>query len=279
MEYLFAFILLFYLLSSLAYTIYFLGQNKHVNTTGYYLLIAGFISHCIAIIAGCLTHSGSERVYLPVHTLHETLSVAGASIVGVFLFLRYKYNLRILGIFAATPAAIIMIYASLSPQSAVHINKIFNNVWVLVHVVAIFVGEGALALAMGTGVLYLIQEYTIKAKKTGFFYKRLPSLNLLDNAGYTCLAVGFGMLSVGLILGIVYAKQVSGKFWSWTPKEIWSGITWLVYAILLHQRLTVGWRGRRAAIMAIIGFIILLFTFFGVNFFMETHHGILYQMP
>jgi ABC-type transport system involved in cytochrome c biogenesis permease subunit len=81
------------------------------------------------------------------------------------------------------------------------------------------------------------------------------------------------MLTFGLITGFVYAKAVWGRFWSWDPKEIWSGITWLLYAALLHQRLTVGWRGRRAAIMAIIGFAIILFTFLGVNFLLQGHHG------
>jgi len=62
--------------------------------------------------------------------------------------------------------------------------------------------------------------------------------------------------------------------WSWDPKEVWSAITWVLYAALLHQRLTVGWRGRRAAIMAVIGFVVILFTFFGVNFFLKGHHEV-----
>jgi ABC-type transport system involved in cytochrome c biogenesis permease subunit len=81
------------------------------------------------------------------------------------------------------------------------------------------------------------------------------------------------MLTLGLVSGFVYAKSVWGNFWSWDPKEVWAGITWLLYAALLHQRLTVGWRGRRAAIMAIIGFAAVLFTFLGVNFLLEGHHG------
>ncbi|MGD9334007.1 MAG: cytochrome c biogenesis protein CcsA, partial [Desulfobacterales bacterium] len=103
--------------------------------------------------------------------------------------------------------------------------------------------------------------------------KRLPSLELLDTTGYACIVTGFTMLTLGLITGFIYAKSVWGRFWGWDPKEVWSGITWLLYAALLHQRLTVGWRGRRAAIMAIIGFAVILFTFFGVNFLLQGHHG------
>jgi len=88
------------------------------------------------------------------------------------------------------------------------------------------------------GLLYLLQEHAIKSKKHGFFFRRLPSLELLDTTGYACILTGFAMLTFGLITGFVYAKVVWGKFWSWDPKEIWSGITWLLYAALLHQRLS-----------------------------------------
>jgi ABC-type transport system involved in cytochrome c biogenesis permease subunit len=81
-------------------------------------------------------------------------------------------------------------------------------------------------------------------------------------------------MTVGLITGFVYAKTVWGKFWSADPKEIWSIITWLLYAALLHGRLMIGWRGRRSAVMAIVGFAVILFTFLGVNFLFEGHHEV-----
>jgi cytochrome c-type biogenesis protein CcsB len=142
----------------------------------------------------------------------------------------------------------------------------------ILHVTVIFVGEAGFALACGLGILYLLQENAIKTKKQRFFFRRLPSLDKLDSGGYTCMVIGFTMLTLGLITGFVYAKSIWGRFWSWDPKEVWSGITWLFYAVLLHQRLTVGWRGRRSAIMAIIGFAVLVFTFLGVNLLMEGHH-------
>ncbi len=167
-----------------------------------------------------------------------------------------------------------MTCASLLPGESVQTTNIFKNFWLISHIIIIFIGEASLALACGIGVLYLVQERSIKTKVRGFFFKRLPSLELLDTTGYACIVVGFTMLTIGLITGLVYAKSVWGRFWSWDPKEIWSGITWLIYAALLHERLAVGWRGRKAAIMAIIGFAVLLFTFFGVNFLLKGHHGV-----
>lgn len=115
-------------------------------------------------------------------------------------------------------------------------------------------------------------ENAIKSKRHRFFYKRLPSLELLDTTGYTCIMFGFLLLTVGLSTGFIYAKLVWGRLWGWDPKEVWSLITWLLYAALLHQRLSIGWRGRKSAIMAIIGFCVVLFTFFGVNFLLTGHH-------
>ena len=166
-----------------------------------------------------------------------------------------------------------MVIAARLPSAPHQADTILNSVWLVAHVITIFIGEASFALACGVGVLYLVQEHTIKSKTHGFFFKRLPSLELLDTTGYACIVIGFTMLTLGLITGFIYAKSVWGRFWSWDPKEVWSGITWLLYAALLHQRLTVGWRGRRAAIMAIIGFAVILFTFFGVNFLLQGHHG------
>jgi ABC-type transport system involved in cytochrome c biogenesis permease subunit len=81
------------------------------------------------------------------------------------------------------------------------------------------------------------------------------------------------MMTLGLIMGVVYAKTIWGRFWSWDPKEVWSGISWLLYAAMIHMRLSVGWQGRRSAIMAIIGFAAVLFTFLGVNLLLSGHHG------
>ncbi len=230
--------------------------------------MAGFLIHCAYIIAEFIKYG-----QMPVHDLRGTLSLAGWSVACVFLILKYIYDLKILGIFAAPFSAAFIIAATFFPGIATENEKIFKSLLLIIHVVTIFIGEASLALAFGVGLLYLLQEHTIKTKKHGFFYKRLPSLDLLDNTGYACIVAGFTFLTTGLIIGFIYAKAVWGKLWSWDPKEVWSGITWLIYAVLLHERITAGWRGRKAAIMAILGFAVLLFTFFGVNFLLQGHHG------
>jgi ABC-type transport system involved in cytochrome c biogenesis permease subunit len=84
---------------------------------------------------------------------------------------------------------------------------------------------------------------------------------------------GFPFLTIGVITGAVYAQYALGSYWRWDPKEVWSLITWLFYAALLHERLAVGWRGRRAALMAIFAFLVLIFTFIGASLWLSDYHS------
>jgi cytochrome c-type biogenesis protein CcsB len=258
---------LLYMLSSAAYFAYLFYQKDYLHRYGYFLILAGFIGHTLTII-----YSGIASKDFPVRNLHETLSLAGWAVAGFFLLFQSKFKLKVLGIYAAPLIALIMIAVSQVPNTPTQAQNIFKNFWLISHVISVFIGNAAFALACGIGILYLLQERAIKNKNPGFFFRRLPSLEMLDATGYSCIIVGFTLLTFGLITGFIYAKSVWGRFWSWDPKEVWASITWLFYAALLHERLTAGWRGRRAAIMAIIGFAILLFTFLGVNFFLKGHH-------
>jgi len=268
MEILIILAVLFYMLSSAAYCAYLFLQKNVLQQSGYLILAAGFLCHTAELI-----YQSVGTGHLPIGNLHVTLSLAGWSIAGLFLIIHFKFNLKILGVFAAPLVTLVMIIVSQLPNETAQTTAVFKNFWLISHVVAIFIGEAGFALACGLGLLYLIQENAIKTKKRRFFFRRLPSLDLLDATGYACIVVGFTMLTLGLITGLVYAKSVWGRFWSWDPKEVWSGVTWLFYAVLLHERITVGWRGRRSAIMAIIGFGVLLFTFLGVNLLLEGHHA------
>jgi cytochrome c-type biogenesis protein CcsB len=257
-----------YMVGTAGYFAYLFFQKDYLQRTGYGTLCAGFIFHS-ASIALEYYRSG----HFPVSNLNETLLIAAWSIVGVYLWIQYKYHLKILGIYAAPLAAFIMVMAVQFSRVPAQTKNIFNSFWFLIHILGVFIGEAAFALACGLGILYLVQEHAIKAKTRGFFYKRLPSLELLDLTGHACVIIGFIMLTLGLITGFVYAKSLWGRLWSGDPKEIWSGVTWLIYAALIHLRFTVGWQGRKSAVMAIIGFAAILFTFFGVIFLLQGHHG------
>ncbi len=256
-----------YMLSTAAFVAYLFFQRNAWQKAGHLLLLAGFLCHTLLLL-----WDGVQSGLFPGSNLSQNLILAAWAFSCVFLLVQYRFQLKVLGVYAAPFAAAVMIMAAGLPSETAAGSAFFKSFWVFFHVLTMFGGNGALALACGAGILYLIQEGTIKAKRRGFFFRRLPSLELLDRVGYTCIVSGFTLLTIGLVTGIIYAKTAWGKFWSWDPKEIWSAVVWLFYAALLHERLTVGWRGRKAAIMSIIGFAVILFTFLGVNLVLEGHH-------
>jgi cytochrome c-type biogenesis protein CcsB len=268
MQAFFVMAIFFYMLSSSVYLAYLFIQREINQVLGFIFLAAGFV--CQSIILGWII---AETSHIPVNNLHETLEVTAWSLVGFFLLLHAKYRLKVLGVYTAPLAAFILIMAVQFPSEPLQPQNLLKGFWLVIHILTIFLGYAAFVLGAGAGALYLLQERGIKSKTRGFFFKRLPSLELLDTTGYACIVTGFTMLTIGLFSGMIYAKSVWGRFWSWNPKEVWSAVTWIFYAILLHERLAVGWRGRRAAIMAIVGLAVLMFTFFGVNFLLKGHHG------
>jgi cytochrome c-type biogenesis protein CcsB len=257
-----------YVIGTLLYCVYLFKQKEVLQRAGFAGTLAGFVAH-----SGSLVWEIGQLGYLPLLNMKNTLSIVAWSIALVFIVFRVRMKIRIMGIYA-TPLISLAYIASLNlPEIPSETTGAFKSAWLVLHVVMVFVGEAALAMACGAGILYLIQEHAIKSKKRGFFYSRLPSLEQLDSAGYSSIVTGFAVFTMGLIIGLVYAKMVWHRFADWDPKEIWSGITWLVYAALVHERLAVGWRGRRSAILAILGFVLILFSFLGVNVLLGGHHG------
>lgn len=257
-----------YLLSFAGYVGYLFRLREMFQQAAIGCMAAGFCLH-----SSLLVRYGIQAGNVPVNNLHEILVVFAWATAAAFLVFFFRYRLKVLGICAAPLICLIMVIAGTLPRPAPPDPLLFKSGWLGVHVIAAFLGNGALVLAGGLGVLYLLQEKAIKNKTRNFFFTRLPSLEFLDAAGYACIVTGFLLITIGLITGSIYAKVTWGHFLSWDPKEVWSAITWVFYGVLLHERLAVGWRGRRTAMMAIIGCGVLLFTFLGVNFLLEGHHG------
>jgi cytochrome c-type biogenesis protein CcsB len=260
--------LFFTLLATAGLIVFIISQNKRVYRWSYRLLLAGFV---------CLTLQIGYHYYTlgvaPVLTLKSSLSFFAWTIVGAFLLFHLKFKLMVLGSFIAPLAAVLLIISSAMPGAEVTVKPMFRSLWLTIHVVACFVGNGMFALTFIAGIMYLMQERQIKKKKFGNLYARLPSLATLDSINHYSLICGFPFLTFGMITGAIYAQYALGTYWQWDPKEVWSLITWLFYAALLHERLAVGWRGRRAALMAIIGFGVLCFTFVGANLWLSDYHS------
>jgi cytochrome c-type biogenesis protein CcsB len=264
---LFKLALLFYLLGTVGYVIYLVSQKKPLAYYAYGVLWAGFLAHSLAI-GGLYYQTG----FFPVHNLRESLSFFAWAVMGAYLVIQWRFNIRVLGSFLSPLAAIMMISSSFLPAPTGAVNPVLRSFWLILHVVTAFAGNGIFAIACLAGIMYLIQESRIKSKQLGAMSQRLPSLETLDGLNYQCLILGFPLLTFGLVSGSLYAHYTLGAFWRWDPKEVWSLITWLLYAALLHGRLVSGWRGRRSALLSILFFLVLVFSFLGMKFLVQGYH-------
>jgi cytochrome c-type biogenesis protein CcsB len=256
------------LLASGGFIVYIIKQQKTVYTWSYRILLAGFICHTFF-----LAHQYYILGTAPVLSLKSALSFFSWTIIGAYLIFQLRFKLMVLGSFVAPLAAFIMIISSTIPGVEVTVKPMYRSIWLTIHVGTIFMGNGMLAVTFVAAIMYLIQEHQIKRKRLGSFYSRLPSLETLDSINYYALMYGFPLLTVGMITGSIYAQYALGSYWRWDPKEVWSLITWLLYATLLHERVAVGWRGRKAAIMSIVCFLVLIFTFIGVSLWLSDYHS------
>ncbi len=265
---LFSLALALVLLATGGFIVYIIKQQKSVYQWSYRILVVGFICHTLYF-----AYQYYSLGVAPVLALKSSLSFFAWAIIGAYLVLHLKFRLMVLGSFIAPFGAFLMVISSTIPATEVTVQPMFRSLWLTIHVGTIFIGNGIFAMAFMAAIMYLIQEHQIKRKQFGSFFKRLPSLQTLDSINHYTLIYGFPFLTLGMITGAIYAQYALGSYWRWDPKEVWSLITWLLYATLLHERLTVGWRGRKAAIMSIFAFLVLIFTFLGASLWLSDYHS------
>jgi ABC-type transport system involved in cytochrome c biogenesis permease subunit len=167
-----------------------------------------------------------------------------------------------------------MVWAAVSNKDISPTPPSFDTPWFFVHVIASAFAYGFLLLAASNGLLYIL-----KTKYTGDpFYDRLPDLKILDNTNYLFVVIGFLMLTLMIISGALWTQNVYGNYWNWDPLEVQSLITWILYAIWLHLRLTLGWRGTKLAWYALLALPVMVIAIWGVPFVPEMfHQGLRYE--
>lgn len=234
------------------------------------LLLTGIAAaaHFVALLARGMS-ADPNRV--PWGNMYE-FTLSGTFVVALFfLVLRKRYSLDWLAPLVVTfvltllMVAVIWLYDPTGP-----LPEALNSPWLVIHVVSAVLATGAFTLGGMTSVAYLLKSRRGSAPATGV-WARVPSLERLDLISYRIHAFAFPVWTFAvLITGPIWAHEAWSAYWSWDPKEVWAFITWVVYAAYLHARTTAGWRGRNAAILALVGTATLWFNFIGINYFSST---------
>jgi len=263
-----------YLVCFLGYLILATSRNKMLGTLSTTLLIIGLVIHSVGLVIRWLETHQTGYGYVPLSNMYESLIFFSWTIVLIYLILEWKYQQKIIGIFITPFAFLAIALTSIVPGINAKITPLMpalQSNWLTIHVTTCFFGYAAFAVSFGVSILYLIRGRKIGQQEVES--KWLPSTAILDEINYKSIVIGFPMLTLGIVTGAAWANYAWGSYWSWDPKETWSLITWFVYAAFLHARFTRDWKGKKAAILSIVGFAAVLFTYFGVNYIISGLHS------
>jgi cytochrome c-type biogenesis protein CcsB len=244
-----------------------------------------------AVHIGSVVTRGLSAHRVPWGNMYEFSSMVSLVAVTVFLALLTRQKVRFLGAFVMAPVVLYLglagtvLYANAGP-----LVPALNSYWIKIHVVAAITASGAFMVSGVATVLYLLKERwerrnpqvslgpgAAAAVEVGAPPEQLtppeqrglmawlPASEVLDRLAYRVVAFAFPVWTFAIMAGAIWAEQAWSRYWGWDPKETWSFITWLAYAAYLHARATAGWRGRRAAVLSLIGFGCLMVDYYVVN--------------
>jgi ABC-type uncharacterized transport system permease subunit len=225
----------------------------------------GFVLHTFSLV----TDWTGEGRY-PLFGLRETLSFLAWTLVATYGLVIFRYRTQALGSFTLPLVAILTFIASVTRDnaSAVATREVTdpNAAWLFpIHTTLLIFAYAAFFLVFIASIMYLMQERELKLKTFSAIFHRLPSLTTINDIATTTVGVGWTLLTLGILTGMIWSSSLGNGLWHNDPKEIFAALTWLLYLLLILYRASAGWRGRRAAWMGVVGFALVLCTFFGTR--------------
>ena len=266
--------LLLYAAAVIVYAIHFASRDPRAGRFATAVLSAALLAHTFLI--------GMQTVQVGHAPLVGTTAAVSAFVwlLGLsYLYIELTSEERSMGVLVTVLLAALAIIPALdptvSPRPAVLRSPLFT-----IHVITVLFAYASFALACVIGITYVLLFKEIKAKHLGFFYARLPSLQMLDGMNARAVTVGWIFLTIGIAIGGFWATQVGGSsdpraqaMSVVDPKILVAIVSWVVYAFAVYARRAIGWSGRRAAVLSAIGFIIVLLNFLPVGYFLTKSHN------
>ena len=260
-----------YGMSFIAYLYGLVFRRESWIRYGWYLAMAGFVPQSISIGIrwGITGHPPVMRAY-------ENSMLSGWIIIVLFFLVRrWHRNVEVIGV-AVMPVILLMLGNGVMTKPYLEpMSPPFKSNWLWLHVFFAWIAYGAFCIAAGFGLMYLIKR-RVDAKKGGAdFFERLPALPVMNDLMLRTVIFGFIALTVEIGAGALWANNLWGRYWGWDPVETWSLITWLIYGIVIHLGMTLGWKGGRMAWLVIIALISVFITFGGIGYISGVHTVIL----
>ena len=264
-----------YLLSFLLYLVRMVRGREFWGSAASRVARIGFLLHSAALLLRWKSSYDLGIGHVPLANFYESLSFFAWAVLLLYLIIEWRTRSHSLGAFVIPVAFLLLAFASISPGVNDRIQPLIpalQSNWLTVHVLTCFLGYASFVMAFAVGIMYLLKGRARDGgTEEGTFLRLIPASDVLEELLYQGVVLGFVLLSLGIMTGSVWAHYAWGSYWSWDPKETWSLITWIVYAVMLHARSVRGWRGKRMAVMALVGFASVLFTYLGVNYLDSLH--------
>ncbi len=244
-------------------------RAEQFGRIGLTLTIFGFVLSVLGIV---LRGIAAERA--PWGNMFEFTITAMAMIVGLYLVLVWRAGVRWLGLPVALLAAVgnglavTVFYVAVAP-----LVPALHSVWFLIHILAAVIGGAAFNIGAMLSLLYIVRARAEQRGSLRGLIARLPDARRIDLLAYRCHAFAFPVWTFAVAAGAVWAEYAWGRYWGWDPKETWALVTWVIYACYLHARSTAGWRGVKAAVIALVGVASFWFNFVGVNLLVSGLHS------
>jgi cytochrome c-type biogenesis protein CcsB len=210
----------------------------------------------------------------PWGNMFEFTTTAMVLVVGAYLIMVWRLGLRWLGLPVTLLAtignglAVTVFYVAVAP-----LVPALHSVWFVVHIVAAAISGAAFNVGGLLAILYLIKKRAEERGTVRGYLAWLPTSRRMDVLSYRFHAFGFPLWTFAVAAGAIWAEYAWGRYWGWDPKETWALVTWVIYACYLHARSTAGWRGTRAAVIAIAGLASFWFNFIGINLLVSGLHS------
>src|SRR6478752_2279989 len=266
--------LVLYTAAAIVYGLHFARRAPRTGRVATAVLSAGVLAHTFLI--------GMQTVQAGHAPLVGTTSAISAFVwllALAYLYTELTTDERAMGMLVAVLLAVLDIIPAFNP-TVVPRPEVLRSPLFTIHVASLLFAYASFALACVLGVTYVLLFKEIKAKHLGFFYARLPSLQVLDKMNGRAVVVGWLFLTCGLVVGIVWATQIAGSpdpraqaMHTTDPKILIALVCWLIYSFELFARRAIGWSGRRAAYLSAIGFVIVLLNFLPVGYFLTRSHN------
>jgi ABC-type transport system involved in cytochrome c biogenesis permease subunit len=238
----------------------FATKRRAVERFTWWSLAAGFVAHTAAIV----TDWAADGHY-PLFHLHETISFLAWTLVVAYAAAFYRYRTRALGVFTIPLAAFLVLVSNfVRERTGLAPTRVMEGeaAWLFpVHTTLLVFAYASFFVAFAASVMYLLMERELRHKTFGAVFHRLPSLTMVDDIGSTAAGLGFTLLTLGILTGVIWSSARTGRVWHNDPVEFFAILTWVLYLALLHFRTQ--WRGRKAAWLGVAGFGLVVCTFVG----------------